>query len=49
MYEKYVLQHKNGKIQKSRFGLFILLLLQIRYLLKLLKFSFKKVLEIFGR
>lgn len=48
MYEKYVLQHKNGKIQKSRLGLFILLLLQIRYLLKLLKFSFKKVLEIFG-
>lgn len=48
MYEKYVLQHKNGKIQKSRFVFFVLLLLKIRYLLKLLKFSFKKVLEIFG-
>ena len=48
MYEKYVLQHKNDKTQKSRFGFFVLLLLQIRYLLELLKFSFKKVLEIFG-
>lgn len=48
MYEKYVLQHKNGKIQKSRFVFFVLLLLKIRYLLKLLKFSFKKVFEIFG-